>query len=75
MIIGGRVTEGGLCLCNIVIIMREDKPLGTMKAKRLECSKEQVEKVKDGQECGVSLEGNVVVEEGDVLEFYTEEEK
>lgn len=72
MIIGGRVVDGGLCICDAVIVTRRGEPVSSGKVNRLECSRQLVEKVASGQECGINFEGKPVVEEGDVLEFYQE---
>jgi translation initiation factor IF-2 len=75
MIVGGRVSEGTIVPSDTVIVTRDGLALVSGKVKRLESGKESVEKVSEGQECGVNYEGKSVIEEGDVLEFYVEEEK
>ncbi|HQA63515.1 MAG TPA: translation initiation factor IF-2, partial [bacterium] len=70
VIIGGRVIDGGLCLCDTVIVTRNGEALASGKVKRLECSRQAVEKVASGQECGISFEGKAIIKEGDILEFY-----
>ncbi len=75
MVIGGRVIEGGLCLCDPVIVTRQGEAIGSGQVNRLECAKQQVDQVGSGQECGLSYEGDPVIEEGDVLEFYKQETK
>lgn len=73
MIIGGRVEEGVITLCETVIITRRGQVVSSGSVKRLESGKQPVEKVSSGQECGLSFEGNPLIEVGDVLEFYEEE--
>lgn len=73
MILGGRVTEGHLVPTEIVIVVRGGEAIATGKVMRLECSRQIIEKVAAGQECGLNFEGKAVVENGDVLEFYVEE--
>lgn len=72
MIVGGQVIDGGLCVCDTVIVTRDGQAITSGKVNRLECSKQQVEKIASGQECGINFEGNPVIEVGDVLEFYQE---
>ncbi|HLD28362.1 MAG TPA: translation initiation factor IF-2 [Patescibacteria group bacterium] len=70
MIVGGRVIDGGLCVCDTVIITRGGKAITSGKVTRLECSKSLVESVSSGQECGVTFSGKPLAEAGDILEFY-----
>lgn len=70
MIIGGRVIDGNIVPTETVIITRNNEALSTGQVKRVECSKEMVNKVSSGQECGVDFEGKGIIKEGDVLEFY-----
>ena len=51
--------------------------IGGLKAKDFFASSddELVEKAKKGEECGILYEGNVKIEEGDVLQIYTEERR
>lgn len=73
MIIGGRVVEGTVSLCNMVIVTRGGQAISSGSVKRLECAKQIADKVDSGQECGLSFEGNPLVEIGDILEFYEEQ--
>jgi translation initiation factor IF-2 len=72
MIIGGRVTDGGITLSETVIVTRGGEAITSGKVARLECSRQLAEKVSSGQECGISFEGKGLIEEGDILEFYQE---
>jgi translation initiation factor IF-2 len=73
MIVGGRVIEGGICICDTVIITRGGEAMSSGSVKRLECAKQSTDKVGSGQECGITFEGKPIIEEGDILEFYEEE--
>ena len=73
MIIGGRVIDGSLRVCETVIVTRQGEAITSGGVKRLECAKQIADKVGLGQECGLSFEGNPVIIEGDVLEFYEEQ--
>lgn len=70
VIVGGRVIDGGLCICDTVIVTRNGEALTSGQVKRLECSRQAVDKVTSGQECGISFEGKPIIKEGDILEFY-----
>ena len=73
MIVGGRVIEGHLEPTEIVIVVRGNEAIATGKVMRLECSRQMIDKVSAGQECGLNFEGKAVIELGDILEFYIEE--
>ena len=73
MIIGGRVIDGSLKVSDMVIVTRGGEAITSGHVKRLESAKQITDKVGLGQECGLSFEGNPVIVEGDVLEFYEEQ--
>ncbi|MBI5766076.1 translation initiation factor IF-2, partial [Candidatus Falkowbacteria bacterium] len=70
MIIGGRVSEGALEVSDTVIVIRGGEPVASGKVNRLECSRQLIEAVGSGQECGINFEGEPIIQEGDTLEFY-----
>jgi translation initiation factor IF-2 len=74
-ILGGRVVDGYLTASDTVIVVRGEEALASGKVNRIESGKQVTEKVIAGQECGLSFVGKVVVEEGDILEFYQESSK
>ncbi|MFA6919086.1 MAG: translation initiation factor IF-2 [Patescibacteria group bacterium] len=74
MILGGRVTEGYIEACDTVVVVRNGLALASGKVTRVELSRQVIDKVNSGQECGVNYEGNSVADVGDELEFYREEE-
>jgi translation initiation factor IF-2 len=74
-ILGGRVVDGYLTASDTVIVVRGEEALASGKVNRIESGKQVTEKVNAGQECGLSFVGKVVVEEGDILEFYQESSK
>ena len=49
--------------------------VGTLQASSLRKVKEDVESVKKGEECGLGLTGFNELEEGDIVECYSIEEK
>ncbi|MEK7167751.1 MAG: translation initiation factor IF-2 [Patescibacteria group bacterium] len=70
MIVGGRVQEGQIKVCDTGIVTRDGKPVSSGKIVRVECAKQVVDKAVSGSECGVGFEGKPVIEPGDILEFY-----
>ncbi len=75
MIVGGRVIEGTIKSSETVIIERNGQAVSSGKVERLESAKQAVDSVSAGQECGVSFQGEPVIQEGDILEFYQTKEK
>jgi translation initiation factor IF-2 len=49
--------------------------VGTGVVESLRKVDKEVKEVGEGNECGIKFSGDVVVEEGDILEAYKEEEK
>jgi translation initiation factor IF-2 len=75
MIIGGRVTEGKIIKKSLIEIKRGDEMIGKGKLANLQQNKANVEEVGQGNECGITFEGDVKIKEGDTLIIYKEEEK
>ncbi|MFC1645234.1 translation initiation factor IF-2 [Patescibacteria group bacterium] len=75
MIVGGKVIEGKVAKKALVEVNRSKELVGTGKLTNLQHNKKSTEEVSNGSECGITFEGNIKIEEGDVLNFYTEEEK
>lgn len=75
MIVGGKVIEGKVIKRSMVEVKRDKELVGAGVITNLQHNKKPVDEVSSGSECGVTFEGNVKIEEGDVLSFYTEEEK
>ncbi len=73
-IIGGRVIEGIVESNSLLEIWREDNFIDKGKIDKLQSGKQDVSSVESGQECGIKYIGHPVVEIGDVLYFYKEEE-
>jgi translation initiation factor IF-2 len=71
MIVGGKVIEGNLTVTDTAIIVRKGEALTVGKVSRLECFRKSVENVAEGQECGLTFEGKPIIEEHDVIEFYS----
>lgn len=73
MIIGGRVTEGEIIKGSKIRIWRAGQLIGEGNLVQLQINKQDVEKARVGNECGIRFEGKVVLEVGDILEVYQEE--
>ena len=75
MTVGGRVESGKAIRNSLVRVKRGGEEVGRGKASTLQIGKQEVKDVAQGTECGVRFEGKGKIEEGDLLEFYTEESK
>ncbi len=73
-IIGGKVLEGAIENNVPLEIWRDNNFIDKGKISKLQEAKQDVVKVEAGQECGVKYEGRPIVQVGDILSFYKEEE-
>ncbi len=75
VICGGEVTKGKLVVPARAIILRDDKQIAEVEVVVLKRGPQEVKEVLTGEMCGVSFksESRVDLQEGDRLEFYTEE--
>jgi translation initiation factor IF-2 len=69
-VIGGKVTDGKICLKNPVSIVRRDYELGLGKIVGLQSNKINTKEVDEGSDCGLEIETNIDISSGDVLEAY-----
>ena len=74
-IVGGKVIKGEVKKRALIEVTREDKLIGKGKLINLQRDKKDIDRVIKGQDCGIFFEGEVKIEEGDVLVIYTEERK
>ncbi|PIP24182.1 MAG: translation initiation factor IF-2 [Candidatus Nealsonbacteria bacterium CG23_combo_of_CG06-09_8_20_14_all_37_18] len=75
-IIGGRVTEGKIRKGAMIEVFRgTEEKIGQGKMINLQRNKKDIDEVQKGDECGILFEGNVTIEEGDILLFYIEEKR
>ena len=74
-IIGGKVIEGEVKKSTSIEVIRGEEIIGKGKLINLQRDKKDVDKVIKGQDCGILFEGEVKIEEGDILVIYTEEKK
>ena len=73
MIIGGKVTRGKAIAKDIKIdVYRKEVQIGTGVLANLQHNKVDIDKVKKGQECGMTFAGNTKIKIGDNLKMYTE---
>ena len=70
---GVYVTDGIVARNALARVHRDDKVLYDSEVASLRRFTEDVREVKAGFECGVSVEGFVDFEVGDILEFYRKE--
>jgi len=74
-IVGGKVIEGKVKKGALIEIFRKEERVGRGKLVNLQRNKKDVPRLSRGDECGILYEGNVKIEEGDILVIYTEERK
>lgn len=75
MIVGGRVIEGEVIKGVKIRVWRNKQLIGEGNLAQLQINKQDVEKVRAGNECGIRFEGRLVLEVSDILEVYQEEKK
>lgn len=73
-IIGGRVFSGIIEENSLVDVFRDDNFIDKGKIDKLQCGKQDVKIVETNSECGIRYEGSPIVQVGDTLSFYKEEE-
>jgi len=74
-ILGGKVMEGEIKKGVSVEVFRAEEKVGQGKIINLQRGKKNVQSAKKGEECGLLYEGDVKVEEEDILASYIEERK
>jgi translation initiation factor IF-2 len=73
MIVGGKVISGKIVNSEYIEVVREEKSLGRGKLSNLQQNKINVDEVKEGDECGITFDGEVKIKEGDILLCFHEE--
>jgi len=71
-IVGGKVIEGEVRKGAQAEVFRGEMLLGQGKLINLQRNKKDIEQIGKGEECGILYEGDVRIEEGDILVAYTE---
>lgn len=74
-IIGGRIIKGEVIKHSKIEVIRNDQILGNGRMLELQREKKFIEKANSGDEVGILYEGSARIEEGDVLNFYIQEQK
>jgi len=74
-IIGGKIIEGEVEKGAKIEVQREEEVVGRGKIINLQRNKKDVPRLSKGQDCGILYEGNVKIQEGDILVIYKEERK
>lgn len=75
MIIGCRVVSGKIENKARLRILRKDEKIGEGIIASLKKNQDAVHELSEGNECGIKFEGNVELEEGDILEAWKEERR
>lgn len=75
MIVGGRVSEGKAVRNSLIEVKRNDEIIGKGRMGNLQQNKQNADEVNQGNECGLTFDGETRIKEGDTLIFYTEEKK
>jgi len=73
-IVGGKVLDGTVEAESKIEIMRNKELVGTGDLLNLQSGKQDVSFVEADEECGLQYRGNILIEEGDVLQFYKNKE-
>lgn len=73
-IIGGKVQEGKIKKSHVEVY-RNEQLIGKGRIISLQRDKKEIDEVAKGYECGMLYEGNVKVEQGDILYFFIEEKR
>lgn len=66
-VVGGKVISGEIEPGTIVEVMRKGEFAGEGQLSKIQSGKQDVNKMEEGNECGLEFKGKVVIEEGDVL--------
>jgi len=74
-IIGGKVIEGVVKKGVSVEVFRNEEMVGKGKIINLQRDKKEIDEVAKGSECGMFYEGNIQIEEGNILQAFVEEKR
>lgn len=73
-IVGGKITEGKVEPGAHCAVLRGGEFITAGRISSIQIGKQVVKDAVKGQECGMTFEGQPMIEEGDVLDVYTEQE-
>lgn len=74
-IIGGKVVAGEIKRGALIEVFRNEEKIGQGRLINLQKNKKDAALVQKGEECGILFEGDVKIETGDILAFFTQERK
>lgn len=74
-IVGGAVEDGSLKDGAAIKILREGQKIGEGYVGQLQINRKNVGEASSGTECGISFDGDAVIQEGDYLEAYEVKKK
>ena len=75
MIVGAKVESGKIEKGSLLEILRDGEKIGAGATKEIQYNKKIVKEVKVGNNAGITYEGNIIIEEGDVINAYKEEKR
>jgi translation initiation factor IF-2 len=75
MIVGAKVESGKIEKGSLLEIIRDGEKIGDGIAKEIQYNKKIVKEVKAGNNAGITYEGNLIIEEGDVINAHKEEKR
>ncbi len=75
MIVGGVATEGKIMKESLARVLRDGETIGVGKIVTCQAGQQEVKNIPQGTEGGIRFEGKIKVEEGDIIESYSEEKR
>jgi len=73
IVIGGKVISGRVKRGSLIEVIRNEEKVGQGRLLQLQRNRKDIEEVAKGSECGILFEGNIDIQEGDILKVYEEE--
>ena len=67
--------EGKIKRSVSIEVFRSEEKIGQGRLINLQRNKKDIDQCQKGEECGILFEGNIRIEEGDILKIYTEERR
>ena len=74
MIFGAKVQSGKIEKGSLLEVFRDDEKVGDGIVKELQWNKKPAKEVKKGNDAGITFEGDVIIEEDDIINAYKQEE-
>jgi len=71
-VVGGKMIEGEIKKGVLIEVIRNEELIGKGRLINLQRNKRDIDRASKGEDCGILYEGNVNIEEGDILIIYTE---